>query len=113
MRSKSLAITAVTCGQHAIEHVDAAGDGLDQVFGRPDSHQITRLVRRHSRRDIFNYIQHHAFLFANAKTADCITVESNFNRALQTLAPQIEVRSALNDAEQSLSVAQAASLRNS
>ena len=48
-------------GQHAIEHIDAARDRLNQVFRRADTHQISRLIGGHARRDVFNDLEHHGF----------------------------------------------------
>ena len=41
---EELAVARVAGRHHAVEHVDAAGDALDEVLGRPRTHQIARLV---------------------------------------------------------------------
>ena len=41
--------------QHAVEHVDAVRDALEQVLGRADAHHVARLFRRQARR---GYRQH-------------------------------------------------------
>ena len=39
------AIACITGWHHTIEHVDAIGDALDQIFRCTDTHQVVRLVR--------------------------------------------------------------------
>jgi len=53
-----LAIATVARGQHAIEHVDAAPDGLEQIVGRPHAHQVARAVRGHLGREFAQYAHH-------------------------------------------------------
>ena len=40
------AVAAVAGRQHAVEHVDAARDRLEQIVRRADAHQIARPVGR-------------------------------------------------------------------
>ena len=41
---KSWPLRALRVGMHAVEHVDAPGHALDEVFGRAGAHQIARPI---------------------------------------------------------------------
>src|SRR5262245_28498046 len=53
-RGEGLAVAAVPRGQDTIEHVDAARDRFDQVFGGADTHQVPWQARRHTRSNLFD-----------------------------------------------------------
>src|SRR6266446_5355543 len=42
--SEGDAVAAVAGGQHAVEHVDAAGDGFENVRGHPHAHEVARTI---------------------------------------------------------------------
>jgi hypothetical protein len=102
-RSECLAVAAVARRQNAIEHVDAARYRFNQVFGSAYAHQIARFISRHAWRNVFDDVEHHRFFFADAQAANGVTVEADLYGSLKTLAPQIEMRAALNDSEERLS----------
>src|SRR5688572_13320173 len=104
-RGKCLAGSPVTRRQNAVEHVDPAGHGLDEVFGRADAHQVSRTLFRHFWPNLVDYLKHSRLLFANTEPADRVTVEANLHGLFETLPPQIHVTRALNDAKQRLHAA--------
>ena len=48
-RREQLPVACVARRQHAVEHVDAAGDALDQVDRRAVAHQVARPIGRQQR----------------------------------------------------------------
>jgi hypothetical protein len=44
---EAVAVAAVSGGQDAVEHIDAAGDVLDEVLGLADAHHVAGLVSGH------------------------------------------------------------------
>src|SRR5947207_2375919 len=61
--------------QHAVEHVDAADDRLDDIVRLADTHQVARLVcGQHAYREI-EAAEHRLLPLADRKSADRITVE--------------------------------------
>jgi hypothetical protein len=105
-RRKSLSGPAVSRRQNAVKHVDTARNCLDQIFRRADTHQISRRIFRHSRRDVFDDVKHHRLLFADAQTTDGITVKADVYSLFETDSSQIQMAGALNDAKQCLRAAQ-------
>ena len=63
-------MTGQSCGQDAVEHIDAARDAVDQVFGRADTHQVTRLVIRQERSNQVQSCMHLCFGLADRQSAD-------------------------------------------
>ena len=71
-----LAGTPRTGRQHAVEHVDAARNGADDVGGITGAHEISRLIlgqRRHRR---LQGAQHQLLSLADGKPADGVTIEA-------------------------------------
>ena len=83
---------------------NAPGDGFDQIFRRADSHQVTRLVGGHARRDLLDHFQHYRLLFTDTESADSVSIKADLYRAFQTFAAQIQMRCALHDAKERLPV---------
>src|SRR2546421_9959618 len=104
-RGERLPVATVARRDDAVEHVNAARDALDQVFRRADAHQVARRVRRHLWRDPFDDLVHHFLLLADAQSPDGVAVEADLDRARKALAPQVQVRCALHDAEDRLTTA--------
>jgi len=88
--------------QNAIEHIDAAMHGFEQIAGRAHSHEISRpilgqplghggravLARRHG--------------FAHREAADGKAVEGQLGNGARAFDPQIRVARSLHDPEQRL-----------
>ena len=51
-------MTARSGWQDAVEHVNAPGDGLDEVDRLADPHQVTRPIRGQHGRRIVEYLAH-------------------------------------------------------
>ena len=97
---KRHAVTAVPGRHHAIEHVDAARDRLQDVLGRADTHQIARPVRRQERRHLLDHRQHHRLRLADRKAADGVAVKAGIDHAARAGVAQLGHIAALRDAEQ-------------
>src|SRR5690349_16241402 len=95
--SKSMA--AVARGQDAVEHVDAAGNRLENIRWRAHAHQITRLREWQSRRGGRHHAQHHLFALADREPADRVPVEAKRYQRPRALLAQPLVVAALDNAE--------------
>src|SRR5215213_4858371 len=105
-RRESLACSTVPRRQNAIKHVNAPRNCLDEIFGRADTHQVSRRVFRHFRDDLFYHIKHHRLLFADAQSADGVAVKANVYGLFETDSSQISMAGALHDSKQGLRTAQ-------
>src|SRR4051812_16412863 len=81
---KERPVARVARGHHTIEHINPAGDGVDYVFGRADSHQVSRLVFGKPGRDMRDYIKHRALFFADRQPADCVPVKADLKQTFKT-----------------------------
>ena len=97
---EQMAVARVAGGHHAIEHVDAGGDTVEQVLGCSDAHQVARLVRGHLRRDMLQHAQHLGLRLADAQAADRIAGQFERSEPSERLIAQMLVHAALHDAEQ-------------
>src|SRR5689334_19557827 len=105
-RGECLSGAAVPRGQNAIKHVDTARYCVNQILRCTNAHQVSWSVFRHSRRDVFDYVKHQRLLFPNAQATDGVTVKADIYSLFETVASQIEVAGALDDAEECLGAAQ-------
>jgi len=64
------AVAAEPGGEDAIEHVDAAGDAFDEVFGAADAHEVARPVDGELGAGDFDGLPHAGFGFADGEAAD-------------------------------------------
>ena len=103
---KRLARASIARRQNAVKHVDAPRDRFHEIFRRADAHQVSWKVSRQSRRDLVYYFKHYRLLFTDAQSADGVAVETDLDRLLETLSPQIHVTGALNNAKQCLCAAE-------
>ena len=87
---------------HAVEHVDAAGDGLEHILRRAHAHEIARPILRQHRRGHRNGVEHGLLPLANGKPADGIAVEADVLQNSSALLAQVRIDAALHDAEQRL-----------
>ena len=85
--------------QHAIEHIDAPGDGADDVRRPPDAHQIARFIVRQGRRCDVQRLEHRLLAFADRQPADGIALETDAGQRQRRFGAQIRKHTALNDAE--------------
>src|SRR4030095_1194480 len=67
---EQLTVARVTRRHDAVEHVDAPGNALDEVFRRPRSHQIPGSVEGQRAGGLFGDPVHDLYRFANADAAD-------------------------------------------
>ena len=65
-----MAVARIAGRHHAVEHVDAGLNRMHQILRRTDTHQVTRLVRRHFGRGMSEDARHVFFRFADRKAAD-------------------------------------------
>ena len=88
--------------QYAVEHIDTAVYGFEQIAGGPDAHQVSRAVTRqqsgHRRRAVFSLCA----ALAHRKTTDGVAVEGHLRDGLGAFDAQVGVAGALHDAEQRL-----------
>src|SRR5579863_5761408 len=85
---------------HAVEHVDAAAYGFDDILRASHAHQVTRLMRGHMRQELLEYLFALLFRLADRQSADGEPRESNLLERRQRFEPQFRVDTALNDPEQ-------------
>ena len=88
---KHLAVAGVAGGQHAVEHVDAPGDALDEVDRacRPPSGSVA--VVREKRRRVLHDLVHGLDRLADAEAADGVGLEPD-----DTVSPALFSRSSGN-----------------
>ena len=92
-------------GQHAIEHINAQCDALQQVFWRTDTHEVARFVGGQNIGDDLGHSVHIFGRLAHRKTADCIALAAVRGDGLGRDTPQFWIGTALNDREKGLFVA--------
>ena len=99
-------IARVACRHHAIEHVDAAAHGLDDILGPAHAHQITRTIDRQQRHGFLERAVALGLGFADGETADGVTVETDLDQPFGGYFAQLWKCSALHDAEQRIGIDQ-------
>ncbi|GAV35157.1 hypothetical protein ROTAS13_02829 [Roseomonas sp. TAS13] len=87
---------------HAVEHVDAAPDGADDVGGRADAHQVARLVPGQQRRGDVEGGEHHLLPLADREAADRIALEADPRQRPHAFGAQAGIDAALHDAEEAV-----------
>ena len=105
------AVARVARRHDAVEHVDAFGHTLHQIFWRADPHQVTRFVRRQLVRRVRHDAQHFVFRLAHADATDGVTGEIHRHQLLQRFLAQVLKHAALDNAEQRVRVLQLGELR--
>src|SRR5439155_24770357 len=86
-------------GQHAVEHIDAAGDRLDQVSGRADAHQVARTLTWQDRRLQREQAICQRLRFSETQPADAEAVKGQFPQDVRALPPKVVIESPLDDAK--------------
>src|ERR1044072_1392643 len=99
---KERPVARVARGHHAIEHINSAGDSVDYVFGRADSHQVSRLVFGKPGRDVGDHIKHCALFFADRQPADCVSVKADLKQPFKTALAKVWKDASLIDSKQGL-----------
>ena len=89
-------------GQHAVEHIYAAIDRLDDVLGRADAHQVARLIGGQRRAGFVQRGVHLRFGLAHSQAADGVAGEVKGREEVGAGLAQIGEDAALHDAEQRL-----------
>ena len=94
--------------QHAVEHVDAAGDHAEDALGVAEAHEVARLVGGQERRRPADRLEHLGPALAHREPAERVAVEAERDDLLDRAAPQLRVGAALRDPEPQLARARAA-----
>ena len=98
------AVAGVPGRHHAVEHVDAVGHAIDQVFRRAHAHQVVRLVLGQARADVGQDALHVFFWLTDRQAANGQAREVDVFQAGERLVAQVLVHAALDDAEQRVRV---------
>lgn len=88
--------------QDAVEDVHAAGDAVDQVFGRPDAHQVARLVFGKQRGHDVEHCVHLGFGLADGESANGDSGRPEGGDELGRLRSKVRADAALDDSEEGL-----------
>ncbi len=89
--------------QHAVEHIDAAGDQFEQLVRLAQTHGVAGFVSRQKRCGDFDSFEHVGDRFPHGETADGIPVEIEGDKVAGRLFPQVRITPALNNPEVTLS----------
>ena len=93
------AVAAEPGGEHAVEQVDAEGDGLHHPHGVAHAHEVAGPVVGQQGQRGREGGEHLGPLLAHRQAADGVAVEADGDRALGALRPQGQVGAPLHDAE--------------
>ncbi len=96
------AIAAVAGGEDAVEHVDAAFDGFEDVFGVADAHEVARLGIGEQGGCVRDGVDHAFMAFADRKSAEGVAGEVEVGKRAGGEGAGFEVGAALDDAEEEL-----------
>ena len=96
---EGLAGAAGAGGQHAIEHVDPALDGADDVVGLADAHQVAGLGGVELARREIEHAEHRFLALAHCQAAHRIAIEPHVEQRIRRGLAQPLVERALLDAE--------------
>ena len=99
---EGLVMAARARRHHAVEHVDAAGNGFEQILRRADAHQIARPILRQHRSGHRDGVEHGGLPFTHRQPADRIAVEADVLQNPGALLSEVGIDAALHDAEQRL-----------
>ena len=101
---KEHSVAPVTGGHDAVEHVDSAFDGFEQVGRCPYAHEITRLVGRQYFVDDFDHLIHFFRRLSYGQPADGIPVGAQVGDVSGGFAAQLGIDTPLHDREQALAI---------
>src|ERR671915_267555 len=88
--------------QHAVEHVDAAGDDLENAYRVADSHEVARPLARQERRRPRDRVEHHSAVLPHAQAAEGEAVERESGEILDGAAAKVRIGASLGDGEEEL-----------
>ena len=89
-------------GQHAVEHVDAAADDVDDAHRVADAHEVAQAVGGQQVVHELHRGEHLVAALADAEAADGVGVEADVDDLGRRAAPQLLVGPTLHDADQEL-----------
>ena len=98
-------VASVARRHHAVHHVDAALDCLENICRRTDSHKITGLVFWQYLIDNLDHLIHLLRRLANCQTANGIAVGTKIGDKLGRLLTKVFIDTALHNREICLTVA--------
>ena len=90
-------------GDDAIEHVDPAMDGFENIERRSNAHEVAGFVLRQERCREFTGVLALAFALTHGKTAYRVAVERHRAQRLGAFFPEVQMQRTLDDGEHGLS----------
>ena len=103
-------VTAIASGHHTVEHIYATFDGLKDVLGRADTHQITGTVLGQDLVHHFDHVVHYLGGLshsqpANRGTAIIVQLSQDVAYVFSSILTQVFICAALYDGEERLVMA--------
>jgi len=98
-------VAAIAAGHHAVELIDAEGDGLEDVLGGTDTHEVAGAVGGEDAVDELYHLVHHLGRFAHGQAANGIALGILGGDVLGALRAQVAVGATLHDGVEGLVVA--------
>ncbi|MNS96680.1 hypothetical protein D3C72_1309930 [compost metagenome] len=77
---EQMAVTGITRWHHAVEHIDTATHAFNQVFRLADAHQVTRLIFRNLRANMFKNAVHILFWLTDRQAAHSVTIKTDIHQ---------------------------------
>lgn len=99
------AVAGVSGGQHAVEHIDAEGNALQDIDRRAYAHQVAGLIFGQDLTDQIGHLVHIFRRFAYRQAADGVGLAAETRDGFRGGSPQIGVGAALHDGEERLKIA--------
>ncbi len=104
-RSIEHPVPGVAGRQHAVEHINSPGDAFQNIFGRPDPHEVAGFVFRENFCHQFCHCIHILRRFAYGESAYSVALAPMSSDGFGRDFSQLRIGAALNDWEKSLLVA--------
>lgn len=102
MAGEGHSIAAIASRHNAVEHVDAAADGFEQIFGATDTHQIARLVRGQERDSAVEGGIHLRRRLSDTQATDGVAGEVHAKQPKGRAFAEIRMKSTLHDPKERL-----------
>src|SRR5438067_7132463 len=90
--------------EHAVEHVDAPLDHLEDALGVANAHEVARLAGREERSGPGDSLEHQPPILADRQAAEGVAVEVELGDLLDRAPPQLRIGRPLRDAEAELAL---------
>ena len=103
--SEEKSVAAVAGGHYAVEHVNAAFDGFENVGRSADAHEVAWAVEGKDGVDNFNHLVHGFGGFAHGEAADGVAFGVFGGYVFGRLTAEVGIFAALDDGEEALVVA--------